>query len=181
MIPPGRARLQKSAAPDTPLLNLPVTVRGLSGHHLSYQSLLPYNLGLICSPSFHRNPQTTRRPGRARSLFVRTLPRFFRPFTPRVQAARSELRSPPSWHCNRYTFASKLVMAGVDFRAVAELLGHGTLRMFALQPSRARAPGVGGRPTGKGQREGTLKRAPVATGPGGAATKRATNDSKQAV
>ena len=29
-----------------------------------------------------------------------------------------------SWHCNRHTFASKLVMAGVD------LLGHRTLQMM---------------------------------------------------
>ena len=34
-----------------------------------------------------------------------------------------------SWHCLSHTFASRLVMAGVDIRTVQELLGHKTIGM----------------------------------------------------
>jgi len=34
-----------------------------------------------------------------------------------------------TWHCNRQTFASRLVMAGVDIRTVAQLMGHSTIQM----------------------------------------------------
>ena len=34
-----------------------------------------------------------------------------------------------TWHCNRHTFASRLVMAGVDIRTVADLMGHATIQM----------------------------------------------------
>ena len=33
------------------------------------------------------------------------------------------------WHCNRHTFASRLVMNGVDLRTVGELFGHRTFQM----------------------------------------------------
>lgn len=34
-----------------------------------------------------------------------------------------------TWHCNRHTFASRLVMAGVDLPTVKELMGHTTYAM----------------------------------------------------
>lgn len=36
-----------------------------------------------------------------------------------------------SWHCHRHTFASRLVMAGVDLRTVQVLMGHKTIQMTA--------------------------------------------------
>ena len=48
-----------------------------------------------------------------------------------------------SWHCNRHTFACRLVMAGVDLRTVAELMGHSciqmTMRYAHLAPQHNRA------------------------------------------
>lgn len=34
-----------------------------------------------------------------------------------------------NWHCNRHTFACRLVMAGMDLRTVAQLMGHKTIQM----------------------------------------------------
>jgi integrase len=34
-----------------------------------------------------------------------------------------------TWYCLRHTFASRLVMAGVDLRTIAELMGHKTIQM----------------------------------------------------
>lgn len=47
-------------------------------------------------------------------------------FEPAVAEAKLDAYT---WHCNRHTFASRLVMAGVDIRTVAALLGHSTIQM----------------------------------------------------
>jgi integrase len=51
-------------------------------------------------------------------------PRYW--FEPAVKKAK--LRS-FSWHCLRHTFASRLVIAGVDLRTVQELMGHKSIQM----------------------------------------------------
>ena len=47
-------------------------------------------------------------------------------FEPAVKSAKL---SDYTWQCNRHTFASRLVMAGVDLRTVAQLMGHKTIQM----------------------------------------------------
>jgi site-specific recombinase XerD len=66
--------------------------------------------------------------GRANgSEFVCGGPNTSRPwFEPVVKAAGLK---DFTWHCLRHTFASRLVMAGVDIRTVQELLGHKTIGM----------------------------------------------------
>ena len=47
-------------------------------------------------------------------------------FDPAVEEAKV---SDYTWHKNRHTFASRLAMAGVDIRTIAQLMGHGTIQM----------------------------------------------------
>jgi site-specific recombinase XerD len=53
-----------------------------------------------------------------------TGPRYW--FEPAIKAARIRTFS---WHCLRHTFASRLVMAGVDIHTVQELMGHKCIAM----------------------------------------------------
>jgi len=43
--------------------------------------------------------------------------------------AEAKLTGGYTWHCNRHTFASRLVMAGVDMRTLGELMGHSSMEM----------------------------------------------------
>ena len=47
-----------------------------------------------------------------------------------------------TWYCLRHTFASRLVMAGVDLRTVAELMGHKTIQMTMRYAHLAPAHGL---------------------------------------
>jgi site-specific recombinase XerD len=80
-----------------------------------------------------------------------------------------------TWHCLRHTFASRLVMAGVDIRTVQELLGHKqismTVRYAHLAPKHQLAAVNRLCETGKAQKAptdpktstSTLEQSPVAT------------------
>jgi hypothetical protein len=51
-------------------------------------------------------------------------PRYwFEPALPKAKIRRF------SWHCLRHTFASRLVMVGVDLRTVQELMAHKSIEM----------------------------------------------------
>jgi site-specific recombinase XerD len=47
-------------------------------------------------------------------------------FVPALEEAKIEEFN---WHDLRHTFASRLVMAGVDLRTVQQLMGHKTIQM----------------------------------------------------
>jgi site-specific recombinase XerD len=51
-------------------------------------------------------------------------PRYW--FEPAVRQAKIRAFS---WHCLRHTFASRLVVAGIDLRTVQELMGHKSIQM----------------------------------------------------
>jgi len=78
-----------------------------------------------------------------------------------------------SWHCNRHTFASRLVMAGVDLRTVGELLGHQTpsmtWRYAHLAPSHKQR--AVDRLVGEGELAGSKVRSATKTATGHVATR----------
>jgi len=61
--------------------------------------------------------------GAGRVFFINKKPRWF------TDAAREAGLLDFTWHDLRHTFASRLVMAGVDIRRVEELMGHKSITM----------------------------------------------------
>jgi len=85
------------------------------------------------------------------SIFAGAYRTVARAFTQAVSRAQAALRASGkdatrldgyTWHSNRHTFASRLVMAGVDLRTVQELGGWKTLSMV-LFASRAQSSSGG--------------------------------------
>jgi site-specific recombinase XerD len=50
-------------------------------------------------------------------------------FDPVLEALKGTSLEDYLWHCNRHTTASRLVMAGVNLKAVQEIMGHKTITM----------------------------------------------------
>jgi hypothetical protein len=64
------------------------------------------------------------------SCMPRIQPSSFFPFAQTLVTDGNGAHRPNyMWHCNRHTFASRLVMAVVDLRTVGELLGCRTAQM----------------------------------------------------
>jgi integrase len=98
--------LPKTKDRDSPAIPVGAVVLGASGH----RGLKPGILERIVFPSLRKSETSQGSHGW---------------FSTAVEEARFKQYS---WHCNRHTFAGRLVMAGVDLRTVAERLGHETLQ-----------------------------------------------------
>ena len=61
-------------------------------------------------------------------------------FEPAIELAKIE---DSTWHCNRHSFASRLVMENVDIRTVAQLMGHRTIQMTMRYAHLAPEHGLG--------------------------------------
>ena len=70
------------------------------------------------------------RPLRAERVFLsedgQSLVGYKHWFTPAVEKAGVKNFT---WYCLRHTFASRLAMAGVDLRTIADLMGHASIQM----------------------------------------------------
>jgi integrase len=101
-------------AAQQPQVNLGVTKNGRSRH-------VPLKATAIQALEIAATYST---PNRKSKVFLS------RPYRAWFDAALKEAEIQDfTWHCLRHTFASTLIMAGVDIRTVAELMGHRSLQM----------------------------------------------------
>jgi site-specific recombinase XerD len=100
------------------ILSLPKTKNGHARH-------IPLNV-----IAFAALESLKKKNGRSPWLFLNRQERKLRGprdwFEPAVEKARVD---DYTWHCNRHTFASRLVMAGIDIRTVSQLMGHRTIQI----------------------------------------------------
>lgn len=75
-------------------------------------------------PRHLRSPYVFTGPGGRKRLNARNF--FTRWYKPALEAARIQ---GANWHTLRHTFASRLVMKGIDLATVKELLGHSSITM----------------------------------------------------
>ena len=80
-------------------------------------SILQRNPSWMASPYLFPSPRKQGQPRDGRSFTVRVF----------IPALRHVSIEGVTWHTLRHTFASRLVMAGVDIRTVQELMGHSTI------------------------------------------------------
>lgn len=82
-------------------------------------SILKSSRSWIDSPYLFPSPRTTGQPRDGRAFMVKV-------YLPALKKASVE---GVTWHTLRHTFASRLVMNGVDLRTAQELMGHSTINM----------------------------------------------------
>jgi site-specific recombinase XerC len=91
----------------------------------------PQELALAAVSAFS-DWEARGRPGARKAFIGKDEYSGVRLYSPRFwfDAAVKEAKlSDFTWHCLRHTFASRLVMAGVDLRTVQELMGLKTIQM----------------------------------------------------
>ena len=100
-----------------------------ANHHLALKGreAAPYSTEHNCAGAFRL---LYNRPLKAERVFLsedgQSLVGYKHWFKPAVEKAGVKNFT---WYCLRHTFASRLAMAGVDLRTIADLMGHASIQM----------------------------------------------------
>ena len=105
-----------------------ITVGDSKNHDVRY---VPMDDSLIDTLSQHRKAGARKSGGITRSVFTnpRTGSAYHHSAKAIKKASKHAIGRAVTFHCTRHTAASHMVMAGVDLRTVAQILGHRTLQM----------------------------------------------------